>query len=256
MDTGLELRQARERRGISLQQLSQSTKISLRVLQALERGDADVFPAPVYTRGFVRTYAKEVGLPDDVVRRYMAELEPPAPVNEVAPNVETRRTPAALRISIRPPDLRPLLAFLRRRPFVVGSAVVVVGLVTLALRAPRHTPPPTASVVAGRLPPAVVREPVPVATTGAAARSGLHIEIAPTGACWVRASIDGQRMFAILMKAGDRRTLTAPSHVTLRLGDAAACAMTINGTPARIGVAGQPVTAEITTNNYARFLTK
>ena len=257
MDVGLELRQARERCGISLQQLSQSTKITPRILQALERGDADAFPAPVYTRGFVRSYAREVGLPEDeFVRRYMAQLEPPVPEEVIPPRVEPGPVPTALRISIRGEAARALLASVTRGPIAVGSAVAVVAIVVFALRAPQQTPSPAHAPVAAAGLAGAAAEGVPVATTGAMAHHGLHIEIAPTAACWVRATVEGQRMFAVLMKAGERRSMDVSSEIDLRLGDAAACAMTINGTAARVGAPGQPLTLHITTGNYAQFLTR
>jgi hypothetical protein len=132
-----------------------------------------------------------------------------------------------------------------------------VAIVLFALRAPQQTPSPAhAPVAAAGLAGAAAAEGVPVATTGAMAHRGLHIEIAPTAACWVRATVEGQRMFAVLMKAGERRSMDVPSEVDLRLGDAAACAMTINGTAARVGAPGQPLTLHITTGNYAQFLTR
>src|SRR4051812_7114610 len=79
MDVGLELRQARERRGVSLQELANSTKISVRVLQAIESADLTRLPAKVFPRSFVKTYAAQVGLePDGTMRRYLEQLEPPA----------------------------------------------------------------------------------------------------------------------------------------------------------------------------------
>src|SRR5215471_3607056 len=76
MDVGLELRQARERRGLSLQQVSKITKISVPVLQAIEAADDARLPAPVFTRSFVKTYAAEVGLDrDDTLRRYLEQFE-------------------------------------------------------------------------------------------------------------------------------------------------------------------------------------
>src|SRR5690349_22561581 len=96
MDVGLELRQARERRGLSLQQLSHTTKISPRVLQAIEAADEDRLPAPVFTRSFVKTYAKEVSLdPDDTMRRYFEQLMPPAPVDTVEPGTTSAVTTPA-----------------------------------------------------------------------------------------------------------------------------------------------------------------
>src|ERR1035438_9753270 len=52
-----QLRQAREARNLTVQQVAQTTKIRTDHLVALEEGNFNVFAAPVYIRGFVRTYA-------------------------------------------------------------------------------------------------------------------------------------------------------------------------------------------------------
>src|SRR5215212_9875136 len=68
---GEELRKEREIRGISLKEIADATKISKRFLDALERNDHRTLPAPVFTRGFVREYARYVGLSsEDMVNRY------------------------------------------------------------------------------------------------------------------------------------------------------------------------------------------
>src|SRR3954447_23506862 len=68
---GEELRREREIRGISLKEIADATKISKRFLDAIERNDHRTLPAPVFTRGFVREYAKYLGLSvDEIVHRY------------------------------------------------------------------------------------------------------------------------------------------------------------------------------------------
>src|SRR3954453_23130497 len=68
---GDELRREREIRGISLKEIADSTKISKRFLEAIERNDHRTLPAPVFTRGFVREYARYLGLSsEDMVNRY------------------------------------------------------------------------------------------------------------------------------------------------------------------------------------------
>src|ERR687896_2237635 len=84
-DFGGKLRQARERRGISLRQIATSTKISVAALEALERNDISKLPGGVFSRAFVRSYASEVGLdPDRTVGefldRFQDEPAPQAPV--------------------------------------------------------------------------------------------------------------------------------------------------------------------------------
>jgi cytoskeleton protein RodZ len=62
MDVGAVLRDAREQRGLSLDQLAQATKIRVTVLQAIETNRGEKLPEPIFLRGFVRAYAREVGL--------------------------------------------------------------------------------------------------------------------------------------------------------------------------------------------------
>ena len=68
---GEELRREREIRGISLKEIADATKISRRFLEAIERNDHKTLPAPVFTRGFVREYARYLGLnSEEMVSRY------------------------------------------------------------------------------------------------------------------------------------------------------------------------------------------
>src|SRR5438477_8197680 len=68
---GEELRREREIRGISLKEIADATKISKRFLDAIEHNDHRTLPAPVFTRGFVREYARYLGLnSEDMVNRY------------------------------------------------------------------------------------------------------------------------------------------------------------------------------------------
>src|SRR5258708_38972938 len=87
---GNELRDAREARDLSLEKVEQQTRIRVRYLEALERGDYAAFQSPVQASGFLRNYARFLGLDaDELVERYNAvksgrratstptQLEPP-----------------------------------------------------------------------------------------------------------------------------------------------------------------------------------
>src|SRR5437868_10238086 len=68
---GEELKREREIRGISVKEIADATKISKRFLEAIERNDHKTLPAPVFTRGFVREYARYLGLnAEEMVNRY------------------------------------------------------------------------------------------------------------------------------------------------------------------------------------------
>ncbi|MCA1595904.1 MAG: helix-turn-helix domain-containing protein, partial [Chloroflexi bacterium] len=56
------LRRSREEQGLSIQHVSDATHISVMYLQALESEQMDAFPADVYARGFLRSYASFLGL--------------------------------------------------------------------------------------------------------------------------------------------------------------------------------------------------
>ena len=60
------LKGARERRGLSLQQVFEDTKIPLRHLEALERNHLTALPSGLYLRSEVRAYAKTVHLDPDL----------------------------------------------------------------------------------------------------------------------------------------------------------------------------------------------
>ena len=79
-DFGGKLRQARERRGISLRQIASSTKIAAAALDALEKNNISKLPGGIFSRAFVRSYAVEVGLdPDETVKEFLERFdqEPP-----------------------------------------------------------------------------------------------------------------------------------------------------------------------------------
>jgi cytoskeleton protein RodZ len=94
-DFGGKLRQARERRGLSLRQMAASTKLSTAALEALERNDVSKLPGGIFSRAFVRAYAIEVGLdPERAVRefldRFHQEAAPAAAIGAVTMTEEER----------------------------------------------------------------------------------------------------------------------------------------------------------------------
>ncbi len=84
-----QLRQARESKKLSVHQAAEATKIRTDHIEALEAGNYDVFPAPVYIRGFVRTYATYLRLD---VPRIVEQLN-----SELSTSVKHREAPALTR---------------------------------------------------------------------------------------------------------------------------------------------------------------
>jgi cytoskeleton protein RodZ len=72
---GAKLRNARERKGVSLRQIATRTKISMAVLEALERNDIARLPGGIFSRAFVRSFANEVGLdPETTIQEFLSQF--------------------------------------------------------------------------------------------------------------------------------------------------------------------------------------
>lgn len=111
---GAELRRARESAGLRLQDVADKTKVRPGILTAIEEDAHERLPALTYTVGFVKAYARTVGLdPTAAAERYRRESRKEEPVPTLI-------------------DVEPLEA--RRLPgpgLVVGSILVVVGALAL-----------------------------------------------------------------------------------------------------------------------------
>lgn len=81
-DFGERLKRLREERGVTLREIADTTKISVSVLEALERNDVSRLPGGIFSRGFVRAYAEQVGAdPDRTVREFAARFAGGSPVS-------------------------------------------------------------------------------------------------------------------------------------------------------------------------------
>jgi transcriptional regulator with XRE-family HTH domain len=291
MDVGTALQDARERRGLSLAQLSQATKISVPILRAIEHNQIDQLPDGIFLRGFLRAYAREVGLnPDDTVGRYLGQFAPvpavakrgsgeacvqPGPavhgaIDQAAPERQAVRVPGLV-VRLR---LRPFTSALLPSMSMVVLVISLVGAYTFA-RWWASAPSPALPVThpqAGAIP----RSPSPAdastaATAGGseattagssaptmAAASGvalLHVDIRPQGLCWLSATVDGTRVVYRLMQPGEQQTIEVRDEAVLRVGNPAAFTFSINGMAGRsLSPGNEPVTLHITTQNYREFL--
>ncbi len=76
----LELATIRKNRGISLQDIAQSTKISVRSLDAIERGDFRKLPGGIYNTSYIRQYARAIDYDESLIlEAYFRQVDSPAP---------------------------------------------------------------------------------------------------------------------------------------------------------------------------------
>ena len=82
----LGLAMIRRNRGITLQQIAESTKISLRWLEAIEHGDFRKLPGGIYNTSYIRQYARAIDYDESAIlaeyHREMKEGEPKTGANE------------------------------------------------------------------------------------------------------------------------------------------------------------------------------
>ena len=76
LEIGSTLKRAREKRGLSLQQVEEATKIRSRYLRDLENENFDVLPA-VYVLGSLKTYAEHLGLDGAAMTRELKRRQAP-----------------------------------------------------------------------------------------------------------------------------------------------------------------------------------
>ena len=96
---GERLIEAREERGLTLEDAERDTRISRRYLQALEDEAFDIIPAPVYARGFLRSYSQYLGLETArLLARFPQDALPgvPSPSGYATEGGSTGRGPSAL----------------------------------------------------------------------------------------------------------------------------------------------------------------
>ena len=227
LDIGDELHVARLTRGETLEQASHFTQIRIPYLRALEHDDASVFepfPGMTYARYFLRDYAEHLGIdPRPLVRRFDREVS----------------TPTVLPVSS--------MGRLRRAPhpgrWAVGALILlIVGLIASGLWSARRDDVPI-----GRARPSATTA-ARAANLGAQPPSRLNGSAPPAAILatlrttdrpsWVRVEVNGKVVRETTVPAGETMRFQATRMFSVRLGDAGAVVLVINGERVPTGGAG------------------
>jgi Uncharacterized protein conserved in bacteria len=228
---GQMLRAAREEKQWSLTYTEEITKIRVRYIQALEAEEYGILPGTTYTKGYLRTYAKQLGLnPDEIIALYNPSLAPEAETTKIISKIPTTKP--------HPKWVRPVRVGI--------MAVVAVGLVfgishwtqshekaaETAYTSPlpsspktetsKSTPPPTTPSV-----PASQNSPSNVV---AATQDGLTAQLVFTQPCWVVVQVDGQPSLQGTFASGTSKEVKGAKKIELvTVGNAAGLSVTLNG---------------------------
>jgi cytoskeletal protein RodZ len=241
---GETLRQARLDKSVSLADAARDTRIRRSYLEALESEDYAALPPPVYTRGFLRTYAEYLGLNPQA----MVDLYQPSARREPGPALR----PAVPHLAIpRQIPLRPVLYSLGGIVFVLtlgfawnwyqdvqhtlnqsdanirqarlGTPTPIGARLPTSIAAVLASPTPTLEPTA---------EPTPEPTvTPTPAIDGILVEFRTNARVYVEAAVDGKQVVAETLAAGTQRQLPlAQTSVIMRTSNGSALDITVNGT--------------------------
>lgn len=233
------LRTTRREQGSTLADAANQTRIRESYLTALEDEEFSALGGDVYVKGFLRSYAKYLGMdPEPLVATYRRECEG-----------ATEQVPVSL---------APVTPVGRERPpgivVVVGVAVLLLAVLgIIGLTSNRQD-------ADGELGAAVAPAPVTPATEPAAEETeaepepepepieGVEVEVEVTGAVsWMRVEVDGEIVHEGEEGSGFSETFTGDEEVFVRLGDPAAVRLVVNGDDqGEIGDAGVPVNLTFT----------
>jgi len=200
---GIRLRELRETKGVSLDDIARSTRVGRRYLEALESDSLGELPSPVFVKGFIRAYCQFLeASPDEALGLYREATGETVKPDRVQSAVHT------------PPTRRV-------GPLMVSLVLfVALGVSLFALQIGfKSSPPP---------PPAVPVQPAPVpaAEPRPSAQRLLIRAVEPT---WIRVQVDEGQVTEELLQAGAVREWTAAQRFVLTVGNAGGLEVDLNG---------------------------
>lgn len=243
-DFGSRLRAAREGKGVSLRDIANRTKISVRVLEALERNEITRLPGGIFSRAFVRAYAAEAGLDpdsvvDDFVRSFPDESvtagHSPSAGTDEHESIESERRMASatltlILVSLPVAGVLLYFGFSQRESSAAPSRAATPSAVT------RQRSTPAAEAIAA------------LPRTG-----GLRVDIVAVRHLDLSVTVDDRPPVDVQLSQGVTRTFEAERDLFVTFGDPTAFEWTINGLPGHGLGLGANSTVHLTPDNVSDY---
>jgi cytoskeleton protein RodZ len=248
---GDRLQREREMRGISLEEIAEATKIGTRSLRALEEQDFDKLPGGIFNKGFVRAYARYLGLDEEqAVADYLAALgEAQAAAKTVRQEPGANAAVPDRNIFIpQVEDSEPM-----RLPLGPIAVVVVVAVLLFSgwryytrhglpnflrhVRAAgqlRSQPPAKAAAVADASRSATNPvQPAPDASRSGAhavpAKGGFVVRVKAKEDSWISVVADGKPVMSAILPKESEKSVRAQQSVVLKIGNSDGVELYYNG---------------------------
>lgn len=216
---GERLKRERELREVTLDEVSKSTRISARFLQALENEDWSRLPGGVFGRGFVRTIARYLGLSEESL---LAEYDSARGEGFLAASPKPEeRIPS-------PPKWIPVAAVLVILLLLVG--LILGGVYGWRKIKARQTAKPAQSSTAPLAPAATASLQLSAPSTVAPApKTPLLLAVSTSAPTHMRILADGKLVLDTDLLAGQNRRFTATDRLEVSVSDSAAVLLELNG---------------------------
>lgn len=241
---GQDLKREREVRGISLQEIAETTKISLRYLQALEEDQFELLPGKFLTRAIIRSYAQAIGLdPVEVLNQYLQLITKEAK--------EKEKIPA--------PEKKQILSKYNIRSMAIVIIIFSLALIIISWLV-FHSPSLQVheSLSLTKLPSAqtTVNEVLLLETIVIPASAPMKLNLTFNQKTWLQIYADGTLKINGLLFPGDKVSLEAQQEFLLHIGNAGGFRYTLNNLPGRpLGKPGQVrKNLKINRSNYHQYL--
>jgi len=262
LSVGAYLSQERKRKNISLVEIAKVTRISLQYLEALEKDEFQTLPASIFVRGFLRTYAAQIGLdPIEVLNLYEAQVD----------SLNVPEKPGKKGAAAPPKKLEPLAKYILTLFIIVLGVGIAFFFFKETSVPPSSSPSSSSEIPPARTPPAKappsaarsshekgpLKEleiakpekklgslPVsPVVAEGAKEEGKRFVlKVKAIEKTWLRIQSDDQPEFEALLQPKETATWTAQRQFEILVGNAGGIEVFLNGNrQGPLGQSGQVV---------------
>jgi transcriptional regulator with XRE-family HTH domain len=237
---GIWLRRSREARKQDLEDVVRALRIRRRYLQALEMGDYEALPGPIQARGFLRNYARFLGLPvEDVLARYDAEVRG-VPVQPRVPEIEMPSSRGMRNWAPAPPSVEEERIAVRANSSgsmlkVLGIALLLFALFTLVIFLWLEFGQGTVIEAAVATQPAVAASPTLTATPETprsfvvSPDGTVRVRLLPLGHAWISVSADERIVFQGIAGPEQALEAVAGEMIIVSTGNGGAFRLFVNG---------------------------
>ena len=287
------LRQVRQEQGLTLDMIANNTFIRLPLLQAIESGEYQDLPQPIFIQGFIRRYADSLGLDGRALSQEFSVHAPPLPLaddllTEVTDgsSPDTRLTgnglPTLATLDVpEPPNLDASLSEKpkirlessarsprRSRPTILlwilslaGLGLAGVGLWAVLRGTPQSSSPDLPETPSSPSPPPPEAAPFPAVVepsveAPSAPSAPVTVKVSLSDRSWLSITADGKPLYEGVVTKGYQKTWTAQETLVIQVGNAAAVSLAVNGeAPVAAGAPGAVKTFTFTPNSTATAIT-